>query len=388
VPSVDRQFAVVCWSSGPLTPRGERARHVIRALGDHGYVRRVGPGDNAAGVRASPSDTRRTMRARVGQMLVRHILLDKSELHVARTMLTWRPKCDAAVLIGFPFAPLAYAADRLTRHGIPYVVDIGDPWTLPTRGRDAVPRASARAQHAERRMWSNASGGIVTTPGQAQAIGSAFPKIPLLVRPNGFETVAAPRNPRSQRDSSVLRLVHYGNFYEARLDPIDFFANLAASGRWRRITLRQHGSDWSGQLDQVARFVDVDPQAPIPWQQAVHESPQFDAALVIGNRNPDQLPSKAIQYLTLPIPRVALISSPADALGTYVRTRPGWLAARANDDALATQLHAFCNRRWTRGDLEPPLSESWPRVAEQIARFILTATGFSSRAGAAAAETT
>jgi hypothetical protein len=367
-------FAVVCWDPDPLSPRGQRALYVTGALQEHGSVARLGGNGQRKGTWSDGRGRRSAIRPHLGQFLANHVLLDTSEPRVIREMNRWRPDCDAAVLIGFPFAPLAYAADRLARSDVPYVVDLGDPWTLTTRGSGSPGARSRRARLAELRMWSGASGGIFTTSGQADAVGAVFPGMPLLVRPNGFEDVDARDVPETERRPNELRLVHYGNFYGPRLDPVPFFESLARSGQWRRISLRQYGSDWTGRLEQVGAYAELEVCQPLPWSEVVAEATQFDVALAIGNRNPHQLPSKAVQYLTLPIPRLALIDSQADALAKYVGTMPGWLTARADDDDLAARLRAFCDRRWTRQELEAPRSESWTAVAEQIARFILKVT--------------
>jgi hypothetical protein len=316
------------------------------------------------------------------------VFLDRSEPAACWRLLRWDSQVDAAVLVGFPFAPLAYAAGRLTRRGIPYVVDIGDPWALTRGGHTVGPFKYWRASRAERRLWRGACGAIVTTSGQATALAALFPHLRILIRPNGYEIpIAVPKSGEQIRPSSLeprlcakaeeLRMVHYGSLYAPRLDLTAFAAKLVDSGRWRRIVLRQHGDDWNHTLDRVARHIDVEWRPAMPWSDVLREAPQFDAALVIGNHNPVQLPSKVVQYLTLPIPRIALVNGDStDALLSYVADKPAWATVRADAPDPAASVAELVNRHWEANDLEAPASESWPVVEGVLCDFVLATTGF------------
>jgi hypothetical protein len=66
--------------------------------------------------------------------------------------------------------------------------------------------------------------------------------------------------------------------------------------------------------------------------------------------------SKAVQYLTLPIPRVAITSTARhDALADYLADKPGWLCSQVDSPALAEQLR----------DHLPPLERCQARPATQ-----------------------
>ena len=233
--------------------------------------------------------------------------------------------------------------------------------------------------HAERFLWQHARGGIVTTSLQATDLHNVFPDIPLLVQPNGFAavpTASALRN--GFRDPRGLRIVHYGDLYEPRLDVAPFLESLVWSGAWSGVNFTLHGVDWNRALDRIQGPVEVRTLAPMPWCEVVATAVQHDLALVVGNRNPAQLPSKAVQYLTLPIPRVAIVNGREhDALANYVAAKPGWLAIRhdAPRGEWIESLVAHATRQWAPADLEPPSSEAWPAACDRIVEFFLTSTG-------------
>jgi hypothetical protein len=326
---------------------------------------------------------RPSRRRRVVGDLARLVVLDRDELESARLFRHSVPAADAALLVGSPFSPMVWAARRLVSRNVPYVVDIGDPWALTPTRRSLPTVARARARRAERFLWEHARGGIVTTALQAGALRGLFPDLPLLVQPNGFMPVPPAAPSSGPRDPTALSVVHYGDLYEPRLDVAPFLHALASSGRWRQVTFTLHGSDWNRTLSRLPDGVAVRTLAPLPWRDVVATASQHDVALVVGNRNPAQLPSKAVQYLTLPIPRVALVNGrEVDALAGYVATKPGWLAISCDAPGRAwiDRFAAHVGRRWLPAELEPPRSEAWPEACHRIIEFLLGCAGIDERA--------
>jgi hypothetical protein len=288
-------------------------------------------------------------------------MLDKFELWSKRRFRSWNPDAAGALLIGFPFSPLVYASRRLAPQGIPYVIDVGDPWALTGEGGRSHNRAlsSLRARTAERRMWADASAAVVTTEGQASALRGLFPSLQTLVRPNGFdpEPSASPQSTQvASRDSRRLRLAHFGNLYAPRVSLTPFLTHLRRSGRWEDVELHQYGSDWTGSL-RTLEDVTVEFHAPRPWPEIIEVAASYDLAVV---------------YLQLPIPRLALVHDDrGDALSDYVQDKPGWIVLRADTADAAAPIDRHVSRTWTRSELAPPATESWDHVADEIARFVL-----------------
>lgn len=367
------RLAVVSYAAHtPRVPRGERTQQLLIALRRQWSVELVA---------ASPAESVNSSRPRTGRSTLRKtlhsahssVLLDKYELWSLRRLLAWNPKAAGALLIGFPFSPLVYASRRLNACGIPFIVDVGDPWVLTANAPTVQNLAWLRARRAERRLWSRASGAIVTTEEQACGLRDLFPELPILVRPNGFRVQDNPSLdiPRRQcGPQSVLKIGYFGNLSSVRLNIIPFFTSLARSGFWERIELHVYGSDWTGTLSE-ARDVTVVLHEPHPWAEIVALAPAYDLALVIGNRDPKQLPSKAIVYLQLPIPRLAVVQDTrADALARYVADKKGWLALCGNASDVAERVKQHLSRRLSTEELVPPPTESWDQVSAEVANFI------------------
>lgn len=371
-PTSKPRLAVVSYlGHDPFTPRGVRTRALVEALGCDWTIEQ----HSSSSLHAAPPARTSVRHARkVIARARKRVLLDNQEIWSRLHFQTWDPNVDGALLIGWPMSPLVYAAARLCARDIPYVLDIGDPWMLTHPNPDLRRPVASRAIRAERRLWDNANGAVVTTAAQARAVSSRYPAMPILVRPNGYETVDFAEdgvlNLRT-RSPETINLVYFGTISSARLDLGLLLRRLVDSGYWRGVKLAVYGSDWDRRLDRVPANVAVTRHKPLPWREAVVVARNYDAAIATGYRSAGQMPSKAVQYLTLPIPRLAITcGADDDALAQYVGDKAGWLCAAIDDPQLAEQVHDHLSRNWSAAELAPPPGEAWPYVASELAGFV------------------
>jgi Glycosyl transferase 4-like domain len=377
--------AVVSWSGAApihLSPRGQRTQFLIGSLESYGTVERIG-GDIPQWLAGSNERRKSSWHRRSARRLALSVLVDKYELSVRRALSGWQPEVDAAVLVGFPWSPLAVAAHKLAGRGIPFVVDVGDPWELTNPEPEGNWLRRWRSRRQEESLWRRAAGAIVTTQGQGQGLERLFPHLRILVRPNGYLPAEPPeaRAAPAPRGDGELRLVHYGSLYGGRVDFPALFRRLGESGRWRRISLCQYGPDWEEALKAIPPEVSVDHRPAVSWQQVLAEACGFDAAVVLGWSNPAKMPSKAVQYLTLPLPRIAMTTAdPTDALASYVADKPGWTAVNPSTADPAGIVGEQLARHWSEEDLRAPEGESWARVAQTLGAFVVATSGHAAPA--------
>jgi len=369
-----RLIVVSYLAHAPFAPRGIRTRELVVPLLQNWSVELVA-GSAVPAANSRRSQDGRSFVRRTLHLTHSSILLDRFEPWSVRRFFSWRPQAAGALLIGFPFSPIAYAARRLAAVRIPYVVDIGDPWVLTAERPVVRNLARVRAKRAEHRLWAGASGVVVTTQAQAQSLGELFPKLPMLVRPNGLPLenearLQADVQRRKSHSGSVLRLVHFGDLSSARLDIVPFLTSLDRAGVWEQVEFHQYGSDWTGKLSETGavRAVFHEPRA---WEEIIRIASNYDLAIVVGNRDWKQLPSKAVAYLQLPVPRLAVVGdAETDALANYVKDKAAWLTLNAGANDAARQIEGHLSRRWSVGDLTPPVTESWERISEDVADFV------------------
>ncbi len=369
-PPRGRVVVVSGFGRDPMTPRGQRTRRLVECLERSLQVELVAlPAATFAGG-ATPARGRPLWRRALGGVM-HSFFLDRWEVWSLRRFAGWRPEADAALLIATPWSPVARAARVLRRRGIPYVVDVGDTWALTTQFGMRPTPARFRSRRAERDIWGGAVGAVVTTRQQRDALRQLFPELPIAVRPNGFDPVKRPPpTARSTRERDVLHLAHFGQLLAARLDIAPFLRGLADNGDWRLIRFAQFGDDHEGMLAQVPDGVEVDWNAARPWPEIVARAGKFDAVVVLGNRVGDLLPSKAIQYLTLPVPRIAVTDCARDdALADFAAAHSGWLATSPTGPEVAPKVRDHVRRSWSPEELEPPASEAWPVVVGQVCDF-------------------
>src|SRR5919108_367485 len=295
----------------PWGPRGLRTRAIIEALEPCcDVIAAAGPQSDFA------RQTSRAVRmvSFVGYKAHEMVGIDLHEAWSKRHVRRWKRRPDLVLAIGYPFSPAVEAARALAADDVPIVVDMSDPWALtapsPAMGKVAL----LRARRAEERLWSIAAGAILTTRRQQRALSALFPHLRTRVRPNGYQPVdVGPFRSPARRPDGDLRIGHFGNLYYARVRLVPFLTRLARSGLWKSITFEQFGNDWNRTLDDVPAGGRVGVHEPLPWPRVLDFARrELDLALVVGNVDPAQMPSKVIEYLTLPIPRLALVAPPGD----------------------------------------------------------------------------
>jgi hypothetical protein len=369
-----RLVVVSYMANAPFTPRGIRTRMLLEAL-QHDWKLELVAGPATRKSYATRSGVGTSFVRKIGRVAHSSVLFDKHELWSRHRFRRWHPDARGALLVGYPFSPLVYASRRLAERRIPYVVDVGDPWVLTAATPQVRSLGRLRGRAAEYRLWAGAAGAVVTTQAQAQALRALFPKLRILVRPNGFAPAdhsrpnMAIRRP-ARGPGSRLRLAHFGDISSVRVRIVSFLDRLARDGSWSEIEFHQYGTDWTGALGGL-RDVRAVVHERRPWSEIVSAADQYDLGIVLGNRDPAQLPSKAVAYLQLPIPRLALIEDGTDdALAQYVADKPGWIVLHVNGADGADKIRTHLSREWSAAELAPPATESWDKVTTEIRRFL------------------
>ncbi|HEY6771154.1 MAG TPA: hypothetical protein VI035_01750 [Solirubrobacterales bacterium] len=380
VASSDRAAIVVSFAqlAGdlPISPRIQRTAHLTAAL-EREFEFQVARVPEHPGRAAAPADE--PLPRRLARKALSPLVLDHLEIPARVLMRGWRPSGRGALLIGWPYSPIYLAASHLVAAGVPYVVDVGDPWVLtePSPSRWQRRLSLLRARAAERFLWRHAAAGVVTTESQASGLRAQFPDLELLVRPNGYlglEETAPQGTPADAASAGgELRLVHFGSINSARLPIGDWLSALPGSSGIRRVRFANYGPVDHPELlltDEPAVVVEI--HDPVDWARASQIARSFDAAVVIGNTDPAKLPSKAIEYLTLPVPRIALtLSGDGGELAGFATQRPGFVGAGLDSPKDIPRVIAHLRRPWSEEELSPSAGDSWGEVAREVVQFAI-----------------
>jgi hypothetical protein len=374
--SDERQTIVVSFAAdSPISPRVQRTEHLVTAL-EREFDFRV---ERVPTQGVDPF--KGALPRRVARRALRPLVLDPFELPARLALRGWQPSARGALLIAWPYSPVYIAASRLVAAGIPYVVDVGDPWVLteplptPRSRRLALRRAKA----AETFLWRHAAAGVVTTEAQASSLRALFPALELLSRPNGYTTTAQPEvdrePPHAAPHAGELRLVQFGSVNAVKLPIGGWLSNLRSAAGLRSVHFASYGPvDRPELLRSEDPAVVVEVHNPVDWGRACQIARGFDAAVVVANRNPAELPSKSIQYLTLPVPRIALTArSDQGELGVFAEQRPGFIAVDIDSREDIPRVITHLRRGWSDEELSPPAGDSWAEVAREVVGFTIDA---------------
>jgi hypothetical protein len=385
----------------PISPRVQRTAHLTAALEREFDIRALRVPEHLQ--RAARRGARSGPRG-LARKTLHPVVLDHLEIPARLMMRGWKPSGRGALLIGWPFSPICVAASHLAAAGIPYVVDVGDPWVLtePTTARFTQRLALQRARAAETFLWRHAAAGVVTTETQAENLRALFPDLELLVRPNGYLAADEPRvqgasgDDRAHRGMATrdggsggeLRLVHFGSINSARVPIGEWLSNLRGAAGVRRVRFANYGHVSRPELLRTADpAVIVEVHDPVEWGRACQIARIFDAAVVVANANPAKLPSKAIQYLTLPLPRIALTpSGDGGELAAFAAQRPGFIAVGLDSREDIPPMLSHLRRAWTDQELGPSGGDSWPEVAHEVLKFAISSWDRTGQASHEQAE--
>ena len=355
------------------SPRAIRTRVLAASLGAEWVVSRSGSPVARGSRRAGWRGPARVVARRLHPWL----FVDRFEPTARRWATGWQPDGDAALLIGYPFSPLAFASKKLLAAEIPYVLDLGDPWALTAAAPLIHGLARLRARRMEAEMLSGAAGVIVTTEGQATSLRNLLPTTPILVQPNGLsESELVCKGPVSSRSQpeNFLRLAHFGQVHAARIQIGDHLRGLLSSGAFQSVELHQYGTISDGQLRNLPAAVQLVTHASVLRSEMAKLAAQYDGVLAIGNLDPQQMPSKVIDYCALPAPRVAFVGKLADdSIADFVRDKPGWLVVSAATPNMAAVVWEHLRRDWSAEQLAAPPSLGWLVAVEEIQRFLRAA---------------
>jgi hypothetical protein len=379
--SADRQAIMVSFAGDDsFSPRVQRAAHLATALErQFDFQVELVPGQAGHAM----GRLHATLPRRVARRAVRPLVLDSFEIPARLTLRGWKPSGRGALLVGWPFSPIYIAASHLLAAGVPYVVDIGDPWALTEPAPSPrFPRsrllAWRRAKAAEAFLWRHAAAGVVTTRTQASSLRALFPDLNLLCRPNGYTPTAESvvhREPAHAASAGELRLVQFGSVNPAKLPIGGWLARLRGAAGLTRVRFANYGAvDRPELLQTQDPAVVVEIHDPVDWGRACQIARGFDAAVVVANRNPAELPSKSIQYLTLPVPRIAVTAGrDRGELGAFAAQHPGFIAVGVDSQEEIPRMIAHLRRPWSDEELSPPAGNSWVEVAREVVGFAIEA---------------
>jgi hypothetical protein len=253
--------------------------------------------------------------------------------------------------VGLPLAALVAASRIACALGVPFVADLGDPW-----------EAADGARAAERAAVLGTAAALITTTVElaGELKRDLGPGTPVLIAPAGGTV-------RHGGDRGRPPLfVQLGTLTTARVDPVPAYRALGALDAEGAIGFRSHGGAW---LDGVESLPHPH-LPPLPRDAALELLASADAALVLGNLNREQLPSKAFELACTDV--WALCVSALDDDPTVATLWASGHAVEAtNDEATIRSAALEIVARVARGERpEPDPAHSWERRLDEIAAFL------------------
>lgn len=256
---------------------------------------------------------------------------------------------DALITSSYPFS--SHVVGLIVRRcfdGLPWLVDIGDPFSFAT---DTSPnnfrRYDTLNQHAEGAVLRNASAITVTCEGARRAYVDRFPYVAARIAVVPPLTLVSPSTPHGHANTSTRRrprLVYIGRLQRAIRSPEPLIQIVTALTARSNVSPELHfygrTNDCAELLERAARqhpdtiFV----HGEVPQETAHAVSSEADVLVNIDNDTPFQLPSKIVEYIASGRPILSIARNPDTDASRILRDWPTALHVNANRPTDPQQL--------------------------------------------------
>lgn len=260
--------------------------------------------------------------------------------------------------VAAPFSSLIVGAVLARRWGVPLIGDLGDPW---------LPRSAAEARLAAFVM-RRLSALIVTNERTADACRARVaPETEIVVAPNGADELR--RTATAAAEPPLF--LQLGTLSNVRIDHGNTFRALAELDREGLIRFRSYGEAWVRLAPEVAGHH----RGVVPQEEARALLQSATAAVVVGNRNPLQIPSKVYEVARSQAWGLC-VSELEREPGAEVLRASGHGVVRGNDPAVIRGGALEILGRERRGDRpRPTTGYSWERTLEPIVALVEQGVG-------------
>ena len=260
----------------------------------------------------------------------------------------------------------------VSRSGIPWVADLGDPVLAPYTPR----RWRRRSQRLERAVFRQAAHVIVTNPKALEQMRQRHGEAtPMSVVTQGFDLSPAPVDVGADLfEPDRLELLYTGSLYAFRRIDV-LLAALRCNPRIRlsiaAVTVPETILAAARATPQQLRLLGF-----LPHRQALALQRQADVLVNIANDDPAQIPGKFYEYLGAGRPVLHLADQADPVADRIVALRRGWTCP--NDEAaIAGQLLQLYEAK-TQQRLDEGLSldtmqvrvHSWQALARELAALL------------------
>jgi hypothetical protein len=238
------------------------------------------------------------------------------------------------------------AAAELARDWrIPWVAELGDPWSFNPIRPASLPHIRWQNGRLERRAFAGVSALVVTTEETAAVYRARWPSLPVRVVPCGYSKPA--RGGTVAPGARGVSIAYVGSASRGTRDLRVFLAALSKLPRecnGGTLGFQVIGSH-SPAFVRAARKLGLDNVTFSGWVgywKSIELMHQADLLLLYGNADPLQVPGKVFNYMASNRPILYLGQLPPEKDPTHrlLSGLPGVICTTTNDPALPDLLHA------------------------------------------------
>lgn len=299
-------------------------------------------------------------------------------LMVVLPALIVRERPASVLGTGSPFIPLLGVCAVSCVLGVPFVLDLRDPWALHPQHRERrTSLGQGLRDRCERWLVGRSAAVVVVTEEMAELYRRAYPQHgdKVVVVENGLDPDDAPAEKKVAREDDAFEFVYAGSFGSIR-DPEPFFRAVAESPdgeRAIRVTIIGRKEDRAVELvDEYGIDDSVVFEGAASYHDTLERLARADAGLVIGTYHPWEPTTKIFDYILVGLPVLAVTCKGGEVEKILRRCGGGRVVDGRNGD-LSKAIRSFiaCADRYRARMEECDVTEfSRERGAERLANLL------------------
>jgi hypothetical protein len=278
---------------------------------------------------------------------------DQIKAQLSEVIRTERP--DMVLITGGPFLYFKLGPWLHRRFGLPYVIDLRDPFINPRFGARLIRNALARCLEA---TWYARAKAILIPTEAMRGTVKVPPDIPVHVIENGFDDRAFVSGSYRAHGSTseALSLVYAGKFYD-NAHPLQLLRALARHAEFGLPP---------GQLVHVGQMPEAIAQAaraehlPLvsegmkPYVETIATIDRQDIGVILSGGHPFEVTTKIYDYIALSKPILGIGVAPGGGAHAVLQRYGNYQLCENETEAIAISLQRLLAERPSH----PPLSEA------------------------------
>ncbi len=284
----------------------------------------------------------------VKSRIKRHIWPDESKTWIRPAFQLGTQVCsdhqiEMIISVSMPFSSHCIAHQLKQKFSLPWLADIGDPFEIGKQHN-----FSKKRSEQEKNILSQSNAISVTTQSLADVYTTSLSHHQnhvYLIGPMSSPMMDVPPVRRSRQKDAPIKLGYFGTFYRNVREPYPLIQGvnlLAQELKKQNLELHTFGDIKAQFLNRIHSQINCTnvrliAHPNVPRSNVIQTMQNLDALISVGNKNPNQIPSKVVDYVLSRRPIIHFSTTIEDRVSDYLQSNPLYIPFNSADVSAISQ---------------------------------------------------